>query len=135
MLIRADSGFARDRIMSWCEERDVDYVFGLAQNARLRERIEEAMDEAEATFEETGQPIREFRELRYETLDSWSKKRRTIAKIEYINGGRNPRFVVTSLDRRDVCRRAVYETIYCQRGESENRIKECQLDLFGDRTS
>ncbi len=135
ILIRGDSGFARERIMGWCEEWDVDYVLGLAQNSRLRERIEEAMDEAEATFEETGEPIREFREFRYETLDSWSKKRRVVAKVEYINGGRNPRFVVTSLDRRDVCGKAVYETIYCQRGEAENRIKECQLDLFAGRTS
>ena len=121
--------------MRWCEQWDVDYVLGLAQNSRLRERIEEPMEAAEAKFEATGEAVREFREFRYETLDSWSRKRRVIAKVEYINGGRNPRFVVTSLDRRDVCGRAVYETLYCQRGEVENRIKECQLGLFADRTS
>lgn len=135
ILIRGDSGFARERIMRWCEEWDVDYVLGLAQNSRLRSRIEEPMAEAERQFEQTEQPVREFREFRYETLDSWSHKRRVVAKVEYLRGEANPRFVVTSLDRHDVCGKAVYETIYCQRGEVENRIKECQLGLYADRAS
>ena len=135
VMIRADSGFARNRIMTWCEARDIDYVLGLAQNERLRDRIDDPMAQAAEKYAETDEPVRMYREFRYETQDSWSKKRRTIAKVEYLHGEPNPRFVVTSLSSDEAGPKTVYEDLYCQRGEVENRIKECQLGLFADRTS
>ena len=135
ILLRADSGFAREDLMAWCEANKVDFVFGLARNARLIARIKDAMDEAEAEHLATAKPVRRFRDFMYATLDSWSRRRRVIAKAEHLEKGANPRFVVTSLkpDRHDA--KTLYEDVYCARGEMENRIKECQLDLFADRTS
>jgi hypothetical protein len=135
ILLRADSGFARDALMSWCEQNRVDYVFGLARNARLEDAIAAELARAEATSRITGAPARIFKELRWATRDSWSRKRRVIAKAEWTHGGPNPRFVVTSLKAAESDGRRVYEEVYCARGEMENRIKECQLDLFADRTS
>jgi hypothetical protein len=135
ILLRADSGFAREALMSWCEQNRVDYVFGLARNARLEGAIAPELTQAEAASRQTGAPARVFKELRWATLDSWSRKRRVIAKAEWTHGGPNPRFVVTSLKAVESDGRRVYETVYCARGEMENRIKECQLDLFADRTS
>lgn len=135
IIVRADSGFARNRIMTWCEEWDVDYVLGLAKNDRLKQALAHQMQRAKDKSEEIGETVRYYDEFRYETLDTWSKKRRVVAKAEYSPLGPNPRFVVTSLARRDLCPKAIYEVIYCQRGESENRIKEVQGELFGGRTS
>jgi Transposase DDE domain group 1 len=135
VLLRADSGFAREMLMVWCEQNRVDYVFGLARNARLETTIARELDQAEATSRRTGAPARVFKELRWATLDSWSRKRRVIAKAEWTHGGPNPRFIVTSLKAGIVDGRRLYEQVYCARGEMENRIKECQLDLFADRTS
>lgn len=134
VILRADSGFARDHIMSWCEEWDVDYVFGLAKNDRLKARISESMERAQTEFEETGEAARIFTEFAYETLKTWSRKRRVIAKSEYLSGGENPRFVVTSLDSDAYEAKWVYEKLYCARGDAENRIRE-QLELFADRLS
>lgn len=135
ILLRADSGFARDALMSWCETNRVDYLFGLARNARLTAEIEAELAEAQDEAICTGKPARRFRDFVWTTLDSWSRERRVVAKAEWTGGEANPRFVVTSLARREAEARHLYEKVYCARGEMENRIKECQLDLFADRTS
>jgi len=67
--------------------------------------------------------------------NSWSRRRRVVAKAEWTSGEANPRFIVTSLKRGECQARHLYEKIYCARGDMENRIKECQADLFADRTS
>ena len=136
IVLRADSGFAREGLMAWCEENGVDYVFGLARNPRLTARLQPALDLAEARARESGQPARLFTEFRYRTRKTWSRRRRVVGKAEWIAGrGANPRFVITSLSTAAIDRRDLYEQLYCARGDMENRIKECQLDLFADRTS
>lgn len=135
IVVRADSGFARERLMAWCEEGRVDYVFGLARNERLEKRIAQAFDQARPASQATGKPARVFRDFLWSTRDSWSRRRRVIGKAEWTNGEANPRFVVTSLKPDRWPARPLYEDLYCARGEMENRIKECQLDLFADRTS
>ena len=134
VTIRGDSGFCREELMAWCEQERVDYVLGLAKNERLKAEIEAALKEARGEFEATGKPARVFREFVYQTRESWSRARRVIAKAEHLEKGANPRFVVTSLDPETWAARALYEDLYCARGEMENRIKE-QLMLFADRTS
>jgi hypothetical protein len=133
--LRADSGFCREELMAWCEDNGVHYVFGLARNARLEASIADELAAAEAKAKESGKPERIFKELRYQTLKSWSCERRVVAKAEHLPKGANPRFIVTSLTSKAVEAQELYEKIYCARGEMENRIKECQLDLFADRTS
>jgi hypothetical protein len=135
IVLRADSGFAREELMAWCEANGVDYLFGLARNARLQARIAGEMAQAEAESRASGQPTRVFADFLWTTRKSWSQRRRVVAKAEWTQGGPNPRFVVTSLDAARHAARPLYEDLYCQRGEMENRIKECQLDLFADRTS
>ena len=135
ILVRGDSGFAREDLMAWCEANSVDYVVGLARNRRLEAALEPALERAEDLCADSGEPARVYEELRYRTLTSWSRERRVIGKAEVTGGGPNPRFVVTSLPRETHDARALYETIYCARGEAENRIKEQQLDLFATRTS
>jgi len=135
ILLRADSGFAREALMAWCEEHRVDFVFGLARNTRLVEEIAAELAEAEEEALETGKPARRFREFRWSTLDSWSRRRRVIAKAEWTGGEPNPRFIVTSLRPAEVTGQHLYERVYCARGDMENRIKEAQGDLFADRTS
>jgi hypothetical protein len=135
ILLRADSGFAREALMAWCEINRVDFVFGLARNARLVEEISVELLQAEAEASATGKPARRFKDFRYATLDSWSRRRRVVAKAEWTNGEANPRFIVTSLNKAETSARFLYEKVYCARGEMENRIKECQGDLFADRTS
>ena len=133
--LRADSGFCREELMAWCESHGVHYVFGLARNPRLEALIADELAEAEAKAKDSGKPERLFKELRYQTLNSWSRERRVVAKAEHLPKGKNPRFIVTSLTPEKLKAQELYETIYCARGEMENRIKECQLDLFADRTS
>lgn len=133
--LRADSGFARESLMSWCEQNAVGYVFGLARNSRLEKALEPAFEQAEDLCVESGEPERVFAEWSYRTLDSWSRERRVIGKAEITLYGENPRFIVTSLTPEQADARTAYEQIYCARGEMENRIKEQQLDLFADRTS
>lgn len=133
--LRADSGFARDDLMTWCEENRVAYIFGLAKNTRLVAMIKNELANAEAGFLYTRQATRVFKDLRYRTRKSWSCERRVVAKAEHLAKGANPRFIVTSLTVEDFERQELYEKHYCQRGEMENRIKECQLDMFADRTS
>ena len=135
IILRADSGFAREPLMAWCEDNRVDYVFGLARNARLVAEIETELGEAARLSAETGAPARLFKDFRYATRKSWSRRRRVVAKAEHLPKGANPRFVVSSLEAREYGARTLYEELYCARGDMENRIKECQLDLFADRTS
>ncbi len=135
ILLRGDSGFAREALMAWCERHRVGYVFGLARNERLVERIAAELAWAEAASATTGGPARRFAEFLWSTRASWSRRRRVVAKAEWTGGGPNPRFVVTSLPARDIDARTLYEELYCARGDMENRVKECQLDLFADRTS
>jgi hypothetical protein len=133
ILLRADSGFARDELMVWCEAHAVDYVFGLARNQRLVGAIVDDLAEAES-LAKTG-PARRFADFAWRTRDSWSRARRVVAKAEHLPQGANPRFIVTSLPASQIDARTLYEDVYCARGEVENRIKEQQLDLFADRTS
>jgi hypothetical protein len=165
ILLRADSGFTRDDLMTWCEQNDVDYLFGLAKNNRLIAEIAAELAEAAEENRQTGKPARRFKDFRYRTRKSWSRQRRVVGKAEWmipsiaesegatksrrkkksirvgdidlatLEGRANPRFVVTSLQGDQYQARALYEKLYCARGEMENRIKECQLDLFADRTS
>jgi hypothetical protein len=170
ILLRADSGFTRDDLMTWCEDNQVDYLFGLAKNARLVAEIAVELAEAQAENRRSGKPERRFKDFRYRTHKSWSRERRVVGKAEWIipsaaeresettpkprrktgnpksimagdidlaalDGRANPRFVVTSLPPDQHPARELYEKLYCARGEMENRIKECQLDLFADRTS
>jgi hypothetical protein len=134
IILRADSGFCREELMSWCERNGVDYVLGLARNRRLEAMLSEALAEAQQKHEATGQPARVFRELRYQTRETWTRERRVVGKAEHLSQGANPRFVVTSLASEAWQARALYEELYCQRGEMENRVKE-QFQLFSDRTS
>jgi len=135
IIIRGDSGFARERIMACCEANGLDYVFGLAKNSRLSGEIAEELAEVEAEHELTGRAARRFKDFTYCTRDSWSRRRRVVGKAEHLDKGSNPRFVVTSLAWEAWDARALYEDLYCARGEMENRIKEQQLCLFADRTS
>jgi hypothetical protein len=135
ILLRGDSGFAREALMAWCEAHLVDFLFGLARNERLEEAIKAELMAATLESIRTGRSARCFKDFTWSTLDSWSRSRRVVGKAEVTRGDANPRFVVTSLTSKEVGARYLYETVYCARGEMENRIKECQLDLFADRTS
>jgi hypothetical protein len=135
ILLRGDSGFAREALMAWCEANRVDFLFGLARNERLEEAIRSELITATLESIRTGKPARCFRDFTWSTLDSWSRQRRVVGKAEVTGGEANPRFIVTSLKSREVGDQYLYEKVYCARGEMENRIKECQLDLFADRTS
>jgi len=150
ILLRGDSGFAREELMGWCEAAGVDYLFGLARNGRLYAEIETELAAAEEESGRTSRPARRFKDFTYSTLKSWSRLRRVVGKAEWLvgketdhpstgsgsaKGEANPRFVVTSLSIEACKARQLYEEVYCARGDMENRIKECQLDLFADRTS
>jgi hypothetical protein len=135
VVIRADSGFCREPILRWCEGHGVDYVIGLAKNTRLVAAIAAELERARQEYEATKRPARFFAELRYQTLDTWSRERRVVVKAEHLAKGANPRFVVTSLSAETRPAQPLYEEDYCGRGEAENRIKEQQLHLFADRTS
>lgn len=135
IILRADSGFCREELMSWCEQNAVDYVFGLAKNVRLVRSIGAELQEAKAESRATQHPARRFKELVYRTRKSWCRPRRVVAKAEQTGDKTNPRFIVTSLSMQQWAARELYEDFYCARGECENRIKEAQLDLFADRLS
>jgi hypothetical protein len=136
ITLRADSGFAREELMAWCEANGVDFLFGLARNVRLVEHIAAELQQARAASEaDEGRPARRFKDFMWTTRKSWSRRRRVVAKAEWTQGEANPRFVVTSLGPERWSAQPLYESLYCARGEMENRIKEFQLDLFADRTS
>jgi hypothetical protein len=134
IILRGDAGFCREELMAWCETQGVHYVFGFARNPRLRRKIARPLREAQREYQRTGKAARVFREFSYRTYQSWSRSRRVVAKAEHLAKGENPRFVVTSLGAADWPPQALYERLYCARGEMENRIKE-QLSLFSDRLS
>lgn len=130
IVLRADSGFARDYLMTWCEHNGVDYVFGLARNPRLEKQTRPLF----RGLRQSGE-TKAYREFMYRTKKSWSRWRRVVAKAELLGDKENPRFVVTSLDRvRSGDAETVYRTLYCPRGDAENRIKE-QIQLFSERAS
>jgi Transposase DDE domain group 1 len=135
ILLRGDSAFAREEIMAWCEANAVDYLFGLAKNSRLVEMIGAELAMAQARYLSTAVASRVYAELRYRTLDSWSRERRVVGKAEWMEKGANPRFVVTSLTLVARPTKPVYEEDYCARGEMENRIKEQKQGVASDRTS
>lgn len=138
IVLRGDSGFCREELMSWCEANQVDFVFGMARNQRLHRIIGAQMHEATVQWEQTGKPARVFSEFPYRTRKrkkgGWSRERRVVAKAEHIDGKENPRFVVTSLTVEQWAAQSLYEELYCARGDMENRIKE-QFSLFADRVS
>jgi DDE family transposase len=132
IVVRADSGFCRWRLMRWCDRHGVGYLLGLARNAVLERRAAAWRQEAERAFAADGEAHRVFGEFEYAAA-TWDRPRRVIAKAEHLPGDKaNPRFVVTNLPGEA---RALYEDVYCQRGDMENRIKEQQRGLFADRTS
>ena len=131
IIFRADSGFCRHRMLSWCERHNVGYIVGLARNARVNALAQPLMEEAEVAYRRTEQKQRLFGEVQY-AAGTWKRKRRVIAKAEHTHKGANPRYVVTNLEGQG---QWLYEELYCARGDMENRIKEQQLDLFADRTS
>src|SRR5205814_950204 len=92
IILRADSGFAREALMGWCEANGVDYIFGLAKNARLKDAIAAELGEAQQESQQTGKPARRFKDFTWSTLKSWSRERRVIAKAEWTRGEENPRF-------------------------------------------
>jgi hypothetical protein len=138
IILRGDSGFCRNALMSWCEDNGVDFVFGLARNQRLRKIIGAQMQEATEQWKQSGKPARVFSEFRYQTKKTkkggWDRERRVAAKAEQLDGKENPRFVVTSLKKEEWAAQTLYEKLYCARGDMENRIKE-QFSLFADRVS
>jgi hypothetical protein len=135
IIVRGDSGFCRDGLMTWCEAHGVDYVLGLAKNERLKAILVEELYQAQKQFEETKKASRIFKDFRYETRESWTRERRVVGKAEHLDKGSNPRFIVSSIAMERMDARTLYEQLYCGRGDMENRIKEQQLWLFADRTS
>jgi len=133
--VRADSGFCRDEVFSWCEANNVEYVIGVARNARLEPMVKDELEEARKRHERSKQPERVFKDLEYQTEKSWTRPRRVVAKAEWLTDKANPRFVATNLTAEQVPAATLYEDEYCPRGEMENRIKEQQLYLFGTRAS
>jgi len=131
IIFRGDGGFCRWKMLRWCDHHDIGYIVGLPKNKRLNRLTASLQDEAAACFADTGHKVRWFSDLQY-GAKSWDKPRRVIAKIEYSEHGVNPRYVVTNLEG-DA--KHLYDKLYCARGDMENRIKENQLDMFGDRTS
>ena len=130
-IVRGDSGFCRRRLVQWCERSSVGYIIGLARNARLHAAVEFAEASLADAYAVHGTKQRLIGEFSY-AAKSWSHERRVITRLEYGNQGTNPRFIVTNLHD-DATQ--LYDRLYCQRGEAENRIKEAQLDLFGTRAS
>ena len=131
IIVRGDSGFCRQRLIRWCERQDVGYVIGLARNAHLHRQVEGWERLMEHAYTASGTKQRLIREFSY-AAQSWDRPRRVVTRLEFGGQGSNPRFIVTNLDGTPC---DLYDALYCQRGEAENRIKETQLDLFGTRAS
>jgi len=131
IILRADSGFCRWRVMRWCDRHDIGYVLGLARNKVLERLAAPFMQTAQEVYQNTQEKQRHFHEISY-AAQTWDRQRRVVVKAEHLQQGSNVRFVVTNLpgDPADL-----YDHFYCQRGDMENRIKEQQLQLFADRTS
>ena len=135
ILLRADSGFAREALMAWCENNGVDFLFGLAKNARLNAEIESELAAAQEQSQKTARSARRFKDFTWRTRNSWSRERRVVAKAEWTGGEANPRFVVTSLAAEEHQARHLYEKLYCARGEMENRIKSLPSRKRGSASS
>ena len=135
IIVRGDSGFCREDIMSWCDANAVDYILGMSKNSRLNRIVEKEMKKARRRYSETGRASRVYKDFSYRTRKSWSRRRRVVGKAEYLPRKENQRFVVTSLTSAAAPAQLLYEQMYCARGDMENRIKEQQLDMFADRTS
>ena len=120
ILLRADSGFAREELMAWCEANGVHFLFGLQQNDRLIAEIAGELARAEVRSRRTDKPARFFKEFMYKTRRSWSRRRRVVGKAEFTKDEANPRFVVTSLPRAECKPKYLYEKLYCARGDMEN---------------
>jgi hypothetical protein len=135
IVLRADSGFARDKTMAWCEREESYYVFGLSRNPRLQEMLGRAMARSRRRHVATGRTMRRFRQFRYRTLDSWSKSRRVVGKAEHLARGANPRFVVTSLARSRIGGQDLYEKLYCPRDQVPYCTSSgiCDKSVFGLR--
>ncbi len=131
IVLRADSGFARDQTMSFCEANGVYYVFGLARNKRLQLLLGRAMAKSRRRHAATGKPSRRFRQFRYRTLKSWSRSRRVIGKAEYLPKGANPRFLVTNLPSSRIGKQHLYEKLYCPR----DQVAYCASLLTCDSSS
>lgn len=131
IIVRGDSGFCRQRLIRWCERNAVGYVIGVARNVRLHRIVEGWERWMQENFAGAREKQRLIREFCY-AAQSWDTERRIITRLEFGHQGANPRFIVTNLDRPAD---ELYDDLYCQRGEAENRIKETQLDLFGTRAS
>ena len=136
LLIRLDAGFATPEILDYLDAQAVEYVVAMAGNAVLRRFAEPRMKRVRRRSAQSGQTEHLYGQCRY-AARSWSRKRRVIIKAEVVrHPGRdpkdNPRFVITNLRQNPQC---VYERVYCQRGEIENRIKELHHGLEIDRTS
>jgi hypothetical protein len=131
IIVRGDSGFCRQRLIRWCERNAVGYIIGVARNARLHRIVEGWERWMQENFAGAREKQRLIREFHY-AADSWNTERRIVTRLEFGSQGTNPRFIVTNLDRPA---HELYDELYCQRGEAENRIKETQLDLFGTRAS
>jgi hypothetical protein len=130
VTVRGDSGFCRWRLMRWCDSRGIGYVLGLAKNPALERAARDEIARAGRQFQRTGRPQRIFGSFSY-AASTWDRARRAIVKAEHGAQGANPRFVVANVPGDP---QELYEDVYCQRGEMENRIEERQLDLFADRT-
>jgi hypothetical protein len=137
ILLRGDSGFVRENLLRWCEGNRVDYVFGLARNAVLLKKAQKVRGKAATELLQTDEPVRAYGDFHHKPKSkTWARPRRVIAKVEHKPGhAQRCRFLVTSLDREKASPKELYEDTYCPRGDMENRIKDCQLDLFGDRMS
>jgi len=131
IIFRGDSGFCRWRLMRWCDRNNVSYIIGIARNPILEELARQWTDESAKRFGQTGQKQRIFSEFLY-AAETWDCQRRVIVKAEHLKQGANTRFIVTNIEGEP---QKLYDDIYCQRGQAENRIKEQQLGLFADRTS
>jgi hypothetical protein len=131
IIFRGDSGFCRWRLLRWCEQHGVQYIVGLAKNARVLGQAQSLMEQSAKNFQWQQRKQRLFGEVQY-AAQSWDKERRVLVKAEHTEKGSNPRFVVTNLQGEA---QRLYDELYCARGEMENRIKEQQLGLFADRTS
>jgi hypothetical protein len=138
VVVRGDSAFAMPHLLDALEQLadelgDVHYVLGLAQNKRLLELAAPWIAQAEAQYVETRQYVRRFAWLRYATLNTWTRTRDVVLKVEYSEKGANPRFVVTTLTGFDAG--LIYDRAFCPRGQAENYIKDFKNALAADRLS
>ena len=131
LIVRADSGFCRPKALRRFDQWGIHYIIGLAKNEALLNTVAMAQMALAEQHQREGGKQRWIGELMY-AARSWDRQRRVIARLEHDARGANPRFVVTSLQGDP---QALYEQLYCARGEAENRIKEAQIDLFGRRAS